>query len=139
MTLQIRAFRDGDRAEVVELWAEAFPDEPGHNASSDMIDRKLRVQPELFLVAIVDGRVVGTAMAGFDGVRGWLHRLAVRVSARRRGIGAQLVRSVEDGLAALGCPKVNLQVRAENTSVVAFYRAIGYAIEGRVSMGKHLG
>jgi hypothetical protein len=63
---------------------EAFPDDPDHNVSSDMIERKLRVQPDLFLVAVADDVVVGTVLAGFDGVRGWLHRLAVRASARPR-------------------------------------------------------
>jgi ribosomal protein S18 acetylase RimI-like enzyme len=129
MPFEIRPFREDDRAEVVELWAEAFPDDPDHNVSSDMIDRKLRVQSELFLVAVADGVVVGTVMAGFDGVRGWLHRLAVRASARRKGLGTLLVRNAEARLAKLGCPKVNLQVRAPNTTVIAFYRALGYSVE----------
>ena len=103
-----------------------------------MIDRKLPIQPELFLVAELDGVLVGTVMAGFDGVRGWLHRLAVRNSARRSGAGTALVRSAEAGLSALGCPKVNLQVRSSNEQVVAFYRALGYSIEDRVSLGRQL-
>ena len=57
---------------------------------------------------------------------------------RRRGIATALVRKVEDGLADLGCPKINLQVRAENAEVVEFYRAAGYEAEERVSMGKTL-
>ena len=138
MAFEIRPFREADRAEVVQLWAEAFPDDPDHNVSSEMIDRKLRVQPELFLVAIADNVLVGTVVAGFDGVRGWLHRLAVRESARRSGFGTRLVRSAEAALAALGCPKVNLQVRASNASVVAFYRALGYTAEDRVSLARRV-
>ncbi|HVW26320.1 MAG TPA: GNAT family acetyltransferase [Polyangiaceae bacterium] len=141
MTLQVRAFREGDRAAVIDLWSDAFPEEPHHNVSSemiDMIDRKLRVQAELFLVAELDGVVVGAVMAGFDGVRGWLHRLAVRTGSRRNGVGTALVRSAESVLHALGCPKVNLQVRSSNAEVVAFYRAVGYAIEDRVSLGRRL-
>ena len=138
MAIEIRPFQEGDRADVVELWAEAFPDDPDHNVSSDMIDRKLRVQPELFLVAVADGVLVGTVVAGFDGVRGWLHRLAVRSSVRRSGFGTRLVRSAEAALSALGCPKVNLQVRASNASVVAFYCALGYSTEDRMSLGRRL-
>src|SRR5215831_8149513 len=138
MTLHVRPFREGDRAAVVELWSEAFPEDPDHNVSSEMIDRKLRVQPELFLVAELDGVLVGALMAGFDGVRGWLHRLAVRASRRRSGVGTRLVRSAETALFALGCPKVNLQVRSSNAPVVAFYRALGYSLEDRVSLGRHL-
>lgn len=103
-----------------------------------MIDRKLRVQPELFLVAVMDDEVVGTVMAGFDGVRGWLHRLAVRSSARRRGLGTLLVRSAEAALESMGCPKVNLQVRASNGSVVAFYKSVGYSVEENLSLGRRL-
>jgi ribosomal protein S18 acetylase RimI-like enzyme len=77
-----------------------------------MIDVKLRVQPELFLVATLDDAVVGCVMAGFEGVRGWLHRLAVRSSARRIGVGTRLVNEAEAALRAMGCPKVNLQLRA---------------------------
>lgn len=138
MTLEVRPFEERDRAAIVDLWSEAFPDEPSHNVSSEIIDRKTRIQPDLFLVAELDGVVVGAVMAGFDGVRGWLHRLAVRTSARRRGVGTELVRCAERALLAFGCPKVNLQVRGSNAAVVAFYRALGYSIEDRVSLGRRL-
>jgi ribosomal protein S18 acetylase RimI-like enzyme len=136
--LEIRMFRDADRAGVIALWDEAFPDDPAHNVSAAMIERKLQVQPELFLVALADGELVGTVMAGYDGVRGWLHRLAVRTSQRRARVGTELVRRAEAELAKLGCPKVNLQVRSTNAAVIGFYRAIGYATDDNVSLGKRL-
>jgi ribosomal protein S18 acetylase RimI-like enzyme len=136
--LEIRPFADADRSAVEALWAEAFPEDPSHNASADMIQRKLTVQPELFLVAVLDGRIAGAVMAGFDGVRGWIHRLAVLESKRRQGVGRELIACAEAGLTRLGCPKVNLQVRATNASVIAFYRALGYGVEERISMGKRL-
>ena len=139
MTFDIRTFEESDRQAVVDLWLEAFPGEPPYNASGAMIDRKLRVQPELFLVAVTsDGTLVGTVMAGYDGVRGWIHRLAVRGSARRTGVGTALLGAAEAGLQAMGCPKVNLQVRARNAAVVAFYEAAGYRVEDNISMAKHV-
>jgi ribosomal protein S18 acetylase RimI-like enzyme len=138
-TLEIRPFNSTDRESVLTLWADAFPGEPAYNHSDRMIDRKLRVQPDLFLVALVDGVVAGTVMAGYDGVRGWIHRLAVAQTARRRGIGTALLRQAEMRLLALGCPKVNLQVRASNAGVVAFYEAAGYKVEANISMARHLG
>lgn len=134
----IRPFAAPDRLDVVELWAESFPAEPPHNVSTEMIDVKVRVQPELFLVAVIDGKVVGAVMAGFDGVRGWLHRLAVSQSARRQGVGTLLVRAAESGLAAMGCPKVNLQVRPTNSEIIAFYESAGYAVEDILSLGRKL-
>jgi len=123
---------------VRALWEEAFPDDPPHNRADVAIPAKLAVQPELLLVAIDDAEVVGTAMAGYDGHRGWLYSIAVRQSHRRAGIGTLLVEEVERRLARLGCAKVNLQVRAENAAVAAFYRRLGYESEERVSMGKRL-
>jgi len=115
-----------------------FPDDPPWNAPEVMIENKLKVQPELLLVGEVEGTLVGAMIAGFDGVRGWIYHLAIAPEYRRRGFATQLVRAAEDGLRRLGCPKVNLQVRAVNHEVVAFYRSIGYEIEERVSMGRRL-
>lgn len=123
---------------VDQLWREAFPDDPPSNRADVAIPAKLAAQPELFLVALDGDRVVGTTMAGYDGHRGWLYAVAVRRSDRRVGIGAKLVAEAERRLGALGCTKVNLQVRSTNAEVVAFYRELGYAVEERVSLGKRL-
>ena len=137
--VDIRRYESKDQTQVVALWNEVFPDDPPWNEPVSMIRRKLTVQPELFLVAHVAGEVAGTVLAGFDGVRGWVHHLAVRASYRRQGLASSLMTAAEKGLAALGCPKVNLQVRATNSAVVAFYRSLGYEVEDRISLGKRLG
>jgi ribosomal protein S18 acetylase RimI-like enzyme len=103
-----------------------------------MIEAKLRVQPELLLIGECDTSIVGAVIAGFDGVRGWIYHLAVAPEVRRRGFATQLVRAAEDALRQLGCSKINLQVRAANRDVVAFYRSLGYEVEERVSMGRRL-
>jgi ribosomal protein S18 acetylase RimI-like enzyme len=136
---QIRRFEERDRAALIALWHRVFPDDPPRNAPEGLIDRKLTVQPELLLVAIAGERLAGAVMAGFDGVRGWIHHLAVSPDERRRGLGTRLVRAAEEGLRRLGCPKVNLQVRATNAAVVAFYRRLGYDVEERIQMGRVLG
>ena len=136
--ITIRPYQSNDYQEVVALWNEAFPDDPSWNEPSAVIRRKLNVQPELFLVAIASNRVVAAVVAGYDGVRGWVHHLAVQPSYRRRGIGRELMHAVENGLVKIGCPKLNLQVRSTNNSVVSFYRALGYSIEERTSLGKRL-
>ncbi len=136
--LSVRPFQHGEREALQRLWARVFPDDPPWNAPEVMIENKLKVQPELLLVGEVEGTLVGAVIAGFDGVRGWIYHLAIAPEYRRRGFATQLVRAAEDGLRRLGCPKVNLQVRAVNHEVVAFYRSIGYEIEERVSMGRRL-
>jgi ribosomal protein S18 acetylase RimI-like enzyme len=137
-TLTIRPFEYRDEAAVTTLWREAFPDDPPRNEPSRVIRRKLSVHPELFLVGELDGRVVAAVVGGWDGFRGWINHLAVSAAARRRGFGRAMVAALEARLANLGCPKVNLQVRATNAQVVAFYERLGYDVEDRVSLGKLL-
>ena len=137
--MQVRAFRPDDEPEVDALWRAIFPESPPWKESNDDIRRKLAVQPELFLVANEGGRIVGTTMAGYDGHRGWVYLVAVVPELRRRGIGRALMVEAERRLIALGCPKLNLQVRGTNRDVVAFYERLGFAVEDRVSLGKRLG
>jgi hypothetical protein len=134
----IRSFREADRSQLERLWSEVVPDDPPRNAPARMIEGVLAARPESLLVAELDGVVVGAVIAGWDGVRGWIYHLAVAPAQRRRGIATRLVRAAETTLRALGCPKINLQVRASNQSVVAFYRALGYQVEERLSMGRAL-
>ena len=136
--MQIRPFKETDQSGVIVLWREAFPDTPPHNDPVEDIHRKLGIQRELFLVAEKDSQIIGTAMAGFDGHRGWVYYVAVDKKHRRQGIGQALMQAVEDGLKQIGCTKLNLQVRLSNPEVVEFYEKLGYNIEERVSMGKHL-
>jgi ribosomal protein S18 acetylase RimI-like enzyme len=138
-TLSIRAFKDENEAQVVDLWHTCFPGEPSRNAPLQVIRRKRQVQPDLFLVGLIDDRVVCTALAGYDGFRGWIYHVATAPDQRRRGFGRKMVRAVERKLIQLGCPKLNLQVRSTNREVAAFYESLGYGIEDRVSMGKTLG
>ncbi len=136
--LLVRPYREDDEAEVVGLWETVFPKAPSWNIPAQDIRRKLAVQRELFLVGQIDGQVVGTTMAGFDGHRGWLHLVAVDPGRQRQGIGRAMMLEAERRLREIGCSKVNLQVRATNTNVVAFYESLGYSVEDRISMGKRL-
>lgn len=135
---RVRPFLEKDQPSVVALWSEAFADDAPRNEPRAVIGRKLRTQRELFLVAEFEDDIVGTVIAGFDGYRGWVYHLAVHPGFRRRGFGRELMREAEERLKALGCPKLNLQVRSSNAEVIAFYERLGYAIEDRASLGKTL-
>jgi len=137
--MEIRNFVTADRKNVVSLWNETFPKSTGHNEPESSIDRKVKANDGLFFVATDGDKIVGTILAGYDGHRGWLYSVAVDSSFRRRGIGSKLVRHAESVLAELGCPKLNLQVRATHSSVGGFYKSLGFQIEERISMGKILG
>jgi ribosomal protein S18 acetylase RimI-like enzyme len=142
-TPAIRRFDARDTDAVVALWQQAFPEyrdptRPQRNASLS-IANKLATQPELFFVAVLDERVVGTVMGGYDGHRGWMYSLAVQESLRRHGIGARLVAQVEHALTERGCPKLNLQILSAKAELRAFYEALGYRADPVVSLGKRLG
>ena len=136
--MTIRNYESADRGQVVALWNEIFPGSTGHNDPSESIDRKVASKDGLFFVDADGDTIVGTVLAGYDGHRGWLYSLAVSSDRQRCGIGTKLVRHAEHVLAQRGCPKLNLQVRADNAAVVAFYESLGYQTEERVSMGKLL-
>jgi ribosomal protein S18 acetylase RimI-like enzyme len=133
----IRAFESSDEPSLVALWQECGLVRPWNDPHKD-IRRKLTVQPELFLVGTVAGQLVSSVMAGYEGHRGWVNYLAVSPAHRRSGFATQLMKRAEVLLEALGCPKLNLQIRSSNAEVMAFYRKIGYAQDDVVGMGKRL-
>lgn len=134
----IRAYNNNDEPGVVSLWTKIFPDSPRHNNFRDDIKRKSTTQGHLFLVAYHNSKLIGTAMAGFDGHRGWVYYVAVHPDYRLKGLGSRLMSKVESGLEDLGCTKLNLQIRSSNAEVRAFYKNLGYTVEDRISMGKIL-
>jgi len=135
--MQIRAYRPADEEAVVALWEVCGLTRPWNDPRKD-IARKLTVQPELFLVGTVDSELMATAMAGFDGHRGWVNYLAMAPGHRRQDHGRTLMAEAERLLVERGCPKLNLQIRSTNSEVIAFYRSLGYAQDDVVSLGKRL-
>lgn len=102
MTVEIRPYLESDETAVVTLWRETFADAPAWNQPEADIRRKLSVQRELFLVAVLESEVMGTAMGGYDGHRGWVYYVVASPRHRRQGIGTALMRGVEERLAGLG-------------------------------------
>jgi ribosomal protein S18 acetylase RimI-like enzyme len=136
-SVDVRPFAAGDEASIVELWQACDLVVPWNDPWRD-IRRKTEVRPDLFLVATLDGAVVGSVMAGYEGHRGWINYLAVDPAHQARGIGRTLMEAAERLLAAEGCPKINLQVRSSNASVIAFYKHLGYRVDDVASLGKRL-
>jgi ribosomal protein S18 acetylase RimI-like enzyme len=133
----IRPYQEPDESAVIALWDECKLTRPWNDPRKD-IARKLSVQRELFLVGEVEGHVMASIMCGYDGHRGWVNFLAVRPQFQRRGYGHALMQAAEQGLLAMGCPKINFQIRSSNESVLAFYRHIGYFQDDVVSLGRRL-
>ena len=137
-SLHIRPCTRADRTGVIVLWNTVFPDDPPHNAPAKVFDAKLAMRDGMLFVAVDADSIVGTAMAGYDGHRGWLYTVAVSPERRRCGIGTALVHHAVDALRTAGCTKVNLQIRATNVAVRGFYESLGFDVEERLSMGMHI-
>jgi len=141
--MRIRPYKPTDEPDVVRLWQRAGLTRPWNDPKLD-IQRKMCVQSEWFVVGVVDGRsseddrVIASAMAGYDGHRGWINYLAVDPDFQRAGCGRDLMSHLESLLLEAGCPKVNLQVRADNSDAIAFYESIGFLEDKVVSYGKRL-
>ena len=144
--MEIRAFAPADTETVVALWEECGLTRPWNDPRRD-IERKLQVQPELFLVGTerveaADGEaqeaVVATAMAGHEGHRGWLYYVAVAPALRGGGRARALVAEVERLLTEAGCPKLQLMVRSGNDDALAAWSALGYERQDVVVLGKRL-
>lgn len=135
--VEIRPYEESDEAAVVRLWQDCGLVAPQNDPLAD-IRAKTAWQPELFFVGERGGRVVATAMAGYDGHRGWINYLAVSPDLRRQGLGRLIMDHCEAELRDIGCLKINLQVRETNQAVIDFYHKIGFRQDRVVSLGKRL-
>lgn len=135
--MKIRVFANKDKLAVIKLWEACGLTRPWNDPAKD-IDRKLMVQPELFLVGELDNRIIASAMAGYDGHRGSVFYLAVSPEQQHKGYGKKLMTEIELKLMEMGCPKLNILVRSTNDEVLSFYNKLGYKLDEVVSVGKRL-
>lgn len=128
-----------DFESVLALWKTAGPglhvrrsDEP------EEILNKLQRDPDLFLVAELDGKIIGSVMGGFDGRRGMVYHLAVESTHRKLGIGSSLMCELEQRLKEKGCIRAYLLVTRDNTSAMHFYEEMGWERMDIYPYGKDL-
>lgn len=144
----IRPFEAVDTDAVIAIWQACDLTRPWNNPRAD-IARKLAVQPELFFIGCHAktpiATPIATAMFGYDGHRGWLYYFAVLPEYQNKGYGRALLAHGEAALTAMGCPKINLQIRDTTTNttgitdtVTAFYEKSGYRADAVLSYGKRL-
>lgn len=135
--MKTRSFTEADRKDIIALWKACGLTRPWNDPDKD-ISRKLTVKPELFFVGELDGKVMASAMAGYDGHRGSVFYLAVSPEYQRRGFGKLMMQHIEVALTAMGCPKLNIVVRSSNDEVLEFYGLLGYGVDDVLSLGKRL-
>jgi len=135
--VEIRDLRQSDGNALRALWrACGIRDRPGDDDASLAVMASRN--PGLCIVGSEGDRIVASALAGFDGRRGWLYHVATHPDVRRRGIATRLVRTIEDRLRAMGCRKLNLIVWDGEEDAMAFWTGIGYYREKTVEFAKEL-
>lgn len=133
----ITPITDDDVAQVILLWQACDLLRPWNDPQSDIALARSKPACTL-LVGKLGDTVVASAMAGFDGHRGWLYYVAVRPDHQGKGFGRKIIHAAEEWLTGQDCPKVELIIRSENTKVMALYSALGYCQEPRALMSKWL-
>jgi ribosomal protein S18 acetylase RimI-like enzyme len=139
--MRIREFEfDRDYAAAFSLWQAAGPGvHLGFSDTRQEIAKKLKRDPDLFLVAEEKGKLIGAVLGGFDGRRGMVYHLAVAADQRGRGIGTALMNELESRLKARGCYKYYLLVTHDNLGVIDFYQQQGWEVMDVQIMGKVIG
>jgi ribosomal protein S18 acetylase RimI-like enzyme len=125
--LIIKDFRIEDYDKLIDLWDEA---RLGYRAkgrdSRHRMGQQLKHGNIIFLVAEIDGKLVGSVIGTHDGRKGWINRLAVHPSYRRRGLAKRLVAEVEKQLSEVGLEVIACLIERGNTVSLQLFQSLGY-------------
>jgi hypothetical protein len=136
-TLAIASIDDTDVAEVIVLWQACGLTRPWNDPATD-IALALKGSNATVLTGRDGAFIVATVLVGHDGHRGWVYYLAVDPDRRHKGYGRVMMDAAENWLRERGIEKLQLLVRADNTSVKDFYQSLGYSMQERVIYAKWL-
>ena len=135
--MKIRPYQDSDQSAVIQIWIDCGLVAPQNNPIQDII-RKSQVNPEWFLIGIVNKKIIASCMVGYEGHRGWINYLAISPKEQRKGFATQMMSKAQHLLSDADCPKINLQIRTSNLKVIAFYESLGFKDDKVTSLGKRL-
>jgi N-acetylglutamate synthase len=134
-----REFVTADYDDAVALWNAVDGIEICEGDSRDEIAEYLRRNPGLSRVAEADGKIVGAALCGHDGRRGWIYHLAIASTHRRQKVGQQLLDSCVHGLRKAGLKRAIILVAGDNPGGQQFWLRNGWEnIDGAIAMTKEL-
>ena len=139
-TVYIRQFDfSGDYRRIIRLW-EAIEKgvHVGPSDAPDEIVKKLQRDPDLFLVAEIEGQLIGSVIGGYDGRRGLIYHLAVASQFRQQGVGGRLMNEVENRLRAHGCIRCYLFVTPDNPVAMQYYQKHGWTLTDNLPYAKDL-
>lgn len=134
-----REFGIDDCEKIIAFWEKIDGVEICEGDSREEIGEYLKRNPGLSRVAEVDGAIVGAALCGHDGRRGWIYHLAVAGEYRGHGVGKQLVDDCVDGLRKIGLKRAIILVAGDNPAGHEFWLGNGWEdIDGAIAMTREL-
>ena len=132
MPTTLRPFEPRDHPAALALWQCTEGMGLGGWDDEEPIRRFLERNPGLSVVAEADGRLVGAALCGHDGRRGFLYHLAVERGFRRQGLGRQMVEFCLAGLRELGLTRCHLVAYQDNAEGRRFWQHLGFRERGEL-------
>ncbi|ACZ91541.1 acetyltransferase YpeA [Streptosporangium roseum] len=126
MEITVRNGRLADVDALLSFWIEAAEGTDRHDDPAKVVALVER-DPEAVLIAEIGGETVGTLIAGWDGWRAHLYRLAVAPARRRQGVGTALIRAAEERFAKFGAFRADAMVLHDNVLAHHAWSAAGYA------------
>ena len=133
--INYRIYEIQDKEAVINLWRKCQIIVPWNDPEKDIL-RKLSIKDDLFILAEKKKGIIGSAMGGYDGHRGYIYYLAVLPEFQQKGVGSEILKKIETKLLNRGCPKINLFVRNTNLKAQAFLKK--YKIKESQIYGKRL-
>lgn len=134
-----RAFVMADYDAAIALWSSVEGVEICEGDSREEMAEYLQRNPGLSPVAEVDGKIVGAALCGHDGRRGWIYHLAVAGTNRRQKVGKLLLEACVNGLRAAGLKRAIILVAGDNPGGQQFWSRNGWeSIDGALAMTREL-
>jgi ribosomal protein S18 acetylase RimI-like enzyme len=128
-----------DYPQIFDLWKNAGPGiHLRRSDEAEEIAKKIQRDPDLFLVAEMDGSIIGSVLGGYDGRRGMVYHLAVAESFRKHGVGTALMDELEQRMKQKGCNRTYLLVTHDNLDAVRFYENYGWEQMDLLIYGKNL-
>lgn len=130
----IREFQISDWQEAWDLWERSLKKSNDSSWSQEKVKTFLERNEDLSLVAVIDGKMAGTIMCGFDGRRGYIYHLVVDINYRKRGIGTALMNGAVGKLRDIGASKIHLMIYNENADAKKFYEKYGFSKRGDITL-----
>jgi ribosomal protein S18 acetylase RimI-like enzyme len=122
--LVTRSAHEDDLAAVLRLWMEAEVTPPGISDSIEGLTRLVREPNAVLIIALIEGRLVGSVIGGWDGWRGNIYRLAVAPAYRRKGIARRLVEEIDRVLFEKGAERLSALVEHAHPWAIAFWESL---------------